>query len=63
MKSKTSEKNKICSNCKNLIVSGQRFFYEQLGKNYNIFCLTCFFEKSMNQIIEISKDLKDQLRS
>lgn len=62
MKSKISDKNKICSNCKNLIISGQRFFYEQLGKNYNVFCLTCFFEKSMNQIIDISKNLKSQLR-
>lgn len=63
MKSKISEKNKICSNCRNLIISGQKYFYQQSGKNFEIFCLTCFFEDSMNQIIEISKNLKDQLRS
>ncbi len=63
MKSKISEKNKICSNCNKLIVSGQRYFYEQNGKNFIIFCLACFFEDSIEQIIDISKNLKDQLRS
>ena len=63
MKSKTSEKNKICSNCKNLIISGRNYFYEQNGKNFTILCLACFFEKSMNDIIDISKNLKNQLRS
>lgn len=63
MKSKTSEKNKICSSCKNLILAGQKYFYRQSGKNFEIFCLTCFFESSMNEIIQISKNLKDQLRS
>ena len=63
MKSKISEKNKICSSCRNLIPSGQKYFYEQIGKNFEIFCLTCFFENSINEIIEISKNLKDQLRS
>lgn len=63
MQSKTSLKNKICSNCNNIIVSGQRYFYDQSGKNFVILCLTCFFEKSINNIIEISKNLKDQLRS
>ncbi len=63
MKSKTSKKNKICSNCNKLIVADQRYFYSQNGKNFTIFCLTCFFEKSMNDIIEISKNLRDQMRS
>ncbi len=63
MKSKISKKNKICSNCKNIILADQRYFYEQNGKNFVIFCLTCFFEKSVNEIIEISKNLKNQLRS
>ena len=63
MKSKTSEKNKICSNCKNLILADQRYFYSQNGKNFIIFCLACFFEDSIEQIIDISKNLKDQLRS
>ena len=63
MKSKISQKNKICSNCKNLIISGQRYFYQQNGKDFTIFCLACFFEKSIEKIIEISKSLKDQLRS
>ena len=63
MKSKISQKNKICSNCNKLIISNQRYFYSQNGKNFVIFCLTCFFEKSVNEIIEISKNLKNQLRS
>ena len=63
MKSKTSEKNKICSNCNKLIISNQRYIYAQTGKKFVILCLTCFFEKSMNDIIEISKNLRDQLRS
>ncbi len=63
MISKISKKNKICSNCKNLILADQRYFYEQKGKNFIILCLACFFENSMNQIIDISKNLKDQLRS
>ena len=63
MISKISKKNKNCSNCKNLILADQRYFYSQNGKNFIIFCLTCFFEDSMNQIIDISKNLKDQLRS
>ena len=63
MKSKTSEKNKICSNCNKLIISSQRYFYQQNGKNFTILCLACFFENSIDHIIEISKNLKDQLRS
>ncbi len=63
MRSKTSQKNKICSWCNKLIVSNQKYFYEQNGKNFTILCLACFFEKSMNDIIDISKNLKNQLRS
>ena len=63
MNPKTSLKNKICSSCNNIIVSGQKYFYEQNEKNFIILCLACFFEKSINDIIEISKNLKNQLRS
>jgi hypothetical protein len=59
MNKKISEKNKICSNCKNMIISGMIFFHEQTEKNqFNLFCFSCALNISLNRLSKFSEKIK-----
>ena len=60
MNRKTSEKNKVCSLCNRLIISGMVFFHEQTEKNqFNLFCFKCALNISLNRLNKLSDAIKD----